>query len=229
MEKFSKLISFGGEMTKIKICGITKPEEAIYLKKNNVDFAGIVMFYDKSKRSISVDRATEIVNEFKRLNEEEKNINSTTIKTVAVMVSPTIEQMKLAEGCGFDFMQIHGELTDEMINISGIPLLKAFNVSDMEKYDHYCSFDKIKGFVFDAGEPGSGKVFDWDMLKTLERYEDKLFILAGGLSVTNVKNAINTVNPDGVDVSSAVEICKEKPDKDVAKIDEFVMCVREAN
>lgn len=203
---------------KIKICGITKPEETQYLIKNNVDFAGVVMFYEKSKRTVLADQAKAIVDAFKS--------GDSNIKVVAVVVSPTKEQLDIIAGIGFDYVQIHGNLDKELIDACKLPIMKAFNVSDMDKFDFYCSFDKIKGFVFDAGEPGSGKTFDWDMLKELNRPDDKLFILAGGLSTENVVNAIFSVNPDGVDVSSAVEKCKELPDKDPAKIDEFVKAVR---
>lgn len=212
---------FIGSVMKIKICGITKPEEVTYLTKNGVDFAGVVMFYDKSKRSVTPQIATEIVRSFKSSEEKDNNI-----KVVAVMVSPSIDEIKTANECGFDYVQIHGDLSEEMINESPLPILKAFNVSDIDKYDFFCSFEKIKGFVFDAGEPGSGKTFDWEMLKSLKRRDDKLFILAGGLTKDNVARAISDVNPDGVDVSSAVEICKELPDKDCKKIDEFVLAVR---
>lgn len=201
----------------IKICGITRPEEAEYLIRNHVDFAGVVMYYEKSKRSVDRETACEIVKAFKGSN----------IKTVAVVVSPSKEQLSVIAECGFDYVQIHGELSEELIRFVPIPILKAFNVSDMEKYDFYLSFDEIKGFVFDAGEPGSGKTFDWDMLKTLKRDLNKLYILAGGLSADNVAKAINDVNPDGVDVSSAVEICKELPGKDPEKIDAFVRAVNQ--
>lgn len=204
---------------KIKICGITKPEEALYLTENSVDFAGVVMFYDKSKRSVSVERAEQIVKAFKAHTGHK-------IKTVAVMVSPNTEEITAACSCGFDYVQIHGELSDEIIEASSLPILKAFNVNDLDKYDVYCQYDEIKGFVFDAGEPGSGKTFDWEMMRSLKRVDNKLYILAGGLTADNVAEAIAYVKPDGVDVSSSVEKCKELPDKDPDKISEFVNSVR---
>ncbi len=178
---------------KIKICGLTSTKEAEYLNKNNVDFAGMVMFFPKSKRNINENKATEIIN---ALDEN--------IKKVAVTVSPTLEQVKIIEKLGFDYIQIHGKLENSIIENTDIPILKAFNVKDIDEYGNLKNIDKIKGFVFDAQEPGSGKTFDWNTLKALPK-SDKVMILAGGLNPENVTNAIKVLNPDCVDVSSGVE------------------------
>ena len=203
----------------VKICGLTTKDEVDYLKENKVDFCGMVLFFEKSKRNISVEKAKEIID---RLRLEEP---SSTIKAVAVTVSPNAEQVKEIEKAGFDYIQIHGVIDDDLIRNCSIPVLKAFNVDDLEKYEHYLSIDNIKGFVFDAGEPGSGKTFDWNMLSSLSRDSNRLYILAGGLTADNVKRAIDTVNPDGVDVSSGVEY-SDKPGKDSAKITEFCNAVK---
>ena len=96
-------------------------------------------------------------------------------------------------------------------------------LDSLDDYDYYLSFPNIVGFVFDAGEPGSGKTFDWDMLKDIK--DDKLHILAGGLNPENVAKAIMAVKPDGVDVSSGVEFA-DKLGKDPEKVDDFVNAVR---
>ncbi|MDO4188135.1 MAG: phosphoribosylanthranilate isomerase [Lachnospiraceae bacterium] len=206
----------------IKICGLTDKKEVQYLKENKVDFAGMVLFYEKSKRNISINQAKEILGEL-----------APDIKSVAVTVSPSMEQVKEIEAAGFDYIQIHGSVDDDIISGCSILVFKAFNVEDTDKYEHYLTFDNIKGFVFDAGKPGSGKTFDWNMLKKLDRKEDKLYILAGGLNESNVKEAIEFVKPDGVDVSSGVELedvvlddGRVKTGKDPAKIEKFVSKVR---
>lgn len=178
---------------KIKICGLTSTKEAEYLNENNVDFAGMVMFFPKSKRNINEEKSTEIIN---ALDEN--------IKKVAVTVSPTLEQVKIIENLGFDYIQIHSKLENNIIENTNIPILKAFNVKDIDEYENFKNIDKIKGFVFDAQEPGSGKTFDWNTLKTFPK-SDKLMILAGGLNPDNVANAIKVLHPDCVDVSSGVE------------------------
>ena len=197
-----------------KICGLTDVKEASYLKENKVDLAGIVLFYEKSKRNTSVGKAKEIINAL-----------HPTIKAVAVVVAPTKEQVQEIESAGFDYIQIHGAVEDDIYRECNIPVLKAFNVDDMDMYEHYLSFSNIKGFVFDAGEPGSGKTFDWNSLEKLQRREGKLYILAGGLSSLNVAKAIEVVKPDGVDVSSGVEFI-DKPGKDPEKIKAFIDAAR---
>ena len=197
-----------------KICGLTDIKEAQYLKDNNVDFAGIVLFYEKSKRNTSIEKAKEII----------KNSHP-SVKVVAVTVCPSEAQINEISEAGFDYIQIHGAIDEDIITRCPLPVLKAFNVSDIPEYDKYLKNNNIVGFVFDAGEPGSGKTFDWDMLKELKRDENKLYILAGGLNASNVKMAIERVNPDGVDVSSSVEY-DDRLGKDPEKIKQFIENVR---
>lgn len=178
--------------TKIKICGLTSPAEARFLNENHVDFAGMVLFFPKSKRNISIEQAKEIMAAL-----------DTSIKRVAVVVSPSIEQIRQIEAAGFDYVQIHGEIPEAEAAIA-IPILKAFNVSDMNSYEKYHNDSRIAGYVFDAIEPGSGKTFDWRLVDNIPR-DEKLLLLAGGLNPDNVRMAIEAVHPDGVDVSSGVE------------------------
>lgn len=198
--------------TKIKICGITKKEEVSMLLENNVEFAGIVMFYEKSRRNNTVGNALKILKELKK----------TDIKTVAVVVSPTMEQANTIQDMKFDYIQIHGELRKEVLEALNIPVLRAFNITNMDEYEEYNNCNKIAGYVFDSAKAGSGKTFDWSLLNNISRNE-KMFILAGGLNKENVRNAIETVNPNVVDVSSCVE---GKDGKDAQKIKEFVREVR---
>ena len=94
------------------------------------------MFFPKSKRNIDENKATEIIN---ALDE--------SIKKVAVTVSPTLEQVKIIENLGFDYIQIHGKLENSIIENTNIPILKAFNVNDIDEYENFKNIDKIKGFV----------------------------------------------------------------------------------
>lgn len=194
---------------KIKICGLTSPTEAEYLNRNYVDFAGMVLFFSKSKRNINLEQAKLIM--------EALDYN---IKTVAVVVAPTIEQVMEIQETGFDYVQIHSDIPEDLFEKINIPVLKAFNVSDLEQFDEYHKQDGIAGYVLDAAGFGSGKTFDWSLVKDIPR-DDKLFLLAGGLNADNVAEAIKYVQPDGVDVSSGVENDNGKG-KDGEKVDKFV-------
>lgn len=202
--------------TKVKICGLTSPAEARYLNENHVDFAGMVLFFPKSKRNISIEQAMEIMAAL-----------DASIKRVAVVVSPSIEQVRQIEAAGFDYVQIHGEIPEtetEAEAAIAIPILKAFNVSDMGSYEKYHNDSRIAGYVFDAIEPGSGKTFDWKLVDKIPR-DEKLLLLAGGLNPDNVRMAIEAVHPDGVDVSSGVEN-DDKAGKNPEKIHDFVAAVK---
>lgn len=202
--------------TKVKICGLTSPAEARYLNENHVDFAGMVLFFPKSKRNISIEQAKDIMAAL-----------DASIKRVAVVVSPSIEQVRQIEAAGFNYIQIHGEIPEtetEAEAAIAIPILKAFNVSDMGSYEKYHNDSRIAGYVFDAIEPGSGKTFDWKLVDNIPR-DEKLLLLAGGLNPDNVRMAIEAVHPDGVDVSSGVEN-DDKAGKNPEKIHDFVAAVK---
>lgn len=205
--------------TKVKICGLTSPAEARYLNENHVDFAGMVLFFPKSKRNISIEQAMEIMAAL-----------DASIKRVAVVVSPSIEQVRQIEAAGFDYVQIHGEIPEtetEAEAAIAIPILKAFNVSDMGSYEKYHNDSRIAGYVFDAIEPGSGKTFDWKLVDNIPR-DEKLLLLAGGLNPDNVRMAIEAVHPDGVDVSSGVEN-DDKAGKNPERIRAFAIAVESHN
>ncbi|MBR1771278.1 MAG: phosphoribosylanthranilate isomerase [Lachnospiraceae bacterium] len=210
----------------IKICGLTRVEEAAYVNRNQVDFAGVVLFFPKSKRNLTIEAAKPIMTAL-----------DPRIKTVAVTVQPTVEQVRQIREAGFDYVQIHGILEEGVLEQiqAMMPVLKAFNLTDMDRLATYERFAGIVGYVFDAAEPGSGKTFDWNLLRELPRGK-KLFLLAGGLHAGNVAEAIRVVQPDGVDVSSGVEYIArpEEPDgdwpartgKDPDRVDAFVRNVR---
>lgn len=200
-------LDFDKKRVMIKICGITKEEEAEYLKKNHVDFAGIVVFYEKSRRCVDIEKARKLISALGN------------IKSVAVTVAPTLDEIRKIESAGFDYVQVHKELDEEIINECSIPIFKAFNINDLDGYSRYQVFDRIAGYVFDACVPGSGQTFDWNLLTSIPR-DGKLFFLAGGLNPENVRAAIETVHPDVVDVSTGVEY-EKKGGKDPKRVDRF--------
>ena len=193
----------------VKVCGLTDTVEADYLNKNKVDFAGFVLFFPKSKRNISIEKAEQIMAE---LDEN--------IKKVAVIVSPDESEIQQINGSGFDYVQIHGEIKDRLLEQISKPVFKAFNIKDIKNIHKYQNNAKIVGYVFDAAAPGSGKVFDWNILNGIKR-DAKTFILAGGLNDSNVRESVKLVNPDVVDVSSGVEY-DSGSGKDPEKIKQFI-------
>lgn len=185
---------------KIKICGLTSVEEAAWVVEERVDYAGIVLFYPKSHRNMTITEAKELLSVIKK----GRALPGNPILTVAVTVSPTSEQIDEIQGAGFDRIQVHGGLSKESFDAIRIPIIRAFNGFDKEAYEKFHHCEKVEAYLFDAGKPGSGQTFDWSVLRQLPRDEKPIF-LAGGLNVHNITQAIREVAPDVVDVSSGVE------------------------
>ena len=207
---------------KIKICGITTMKEADWLNAAGVDYAGFV-FYEKSRRNISMMDAVMIKKSF-----------YPSVKTVAVTVNPTVDQLREIEIAGFDILQVHKTLSLEVLRECKLPIWRAFNIADFSDAAEQSEREQledqlIEAYVLDGVKFGSGKTFDWnsgsvEQIRTL--FGDKKLVLAGGLTPANVTEGIALFAPDIVDVSSGVE--KDYGSgKDEEKIKQFVRKVRE--
>lgn len=197
--------------TLIKICGLTTEQDVVYANTFLPDFAGFVLFCPKSRRNLDLPAAAALRRKL-----------SPRIKSVAVVVSPSVQQVREIESQGFDYIQIHGSLPEEVYEAIHLPVLRAVQADDIETFAAkegagafagtfaaMRDLSRIAGYVFDAREPGSGKCFDWSLLDGLER-DGKLLFLAGGIHEGNVQEAIRRVRPDGIDVSSAVEVAGQQ-------------------
>ncbi len=203
---------------KIKICGITKEEEVSILNDAKVDYAGFV-FYEKSKRNISLERAVIL---------KDKLLPS--IKSVAVTVSPDAEEIKKLSAAGFDVIQMHGDITKKSAEAATCSVWAAVNAGSIDEAEEKIKAversladagKKIEAYVFDAPSFGSGKSSNWSGARRPDT--DKMFILAGGLGDKNVAEGIRVFFPDVVDASSSVEGINGK-EKD--KVFDFVNEVR---
>lgn len=140
---------------------------------------------------------------------------------------------------GFDYIQIHKDMPDDILEKITIPVIRAVNMPDEingaetesnfnDEIEKLIKNDKIYGILFDAGVPGSGKTFRWHRINDIKekiKYSGKKFFLAGGLNPDNVKEAVLQVNPDVVDVSSGVE--KDTgAGKDREKTEKFIKNIR---
>lgn len=110
-------------------------------------------FFEKSKRSISLETAKAIL-----------RAADPRIQKVAVVVSPSLAQAEEIEKAGFDYMQVHGVLGAEVLSVTRLPIIRAYNGKAEEEED-----PRICAHLFDAAEPGSGKAFDWKRLAEKKR------------------------------------------------------------
>ena len=198
---------------KIKICGITLEDDAHVVEAEGADYIGFI-FYPKSARYLSIDQAAELRQSLK-----------TNIKTVGVFVNEAPETIQtIAEKVALDCIQFHGEESVSSMNaFSAYDCLKALSIkseSDLEKADEYGNFQ----LLVDTPSPeygGSGQTCDWSLASKLAKKHP--IFLAGGINLSNCIEAIETVAPYGLDLSSGVEISKGI--KDHQKIIDFMAAV----
>ena len=196
-------------MTKVKICGLKNPTDIKCINTLSPDFAGFVMFFEKSHRNISPEKAQKLLSAL-----------DPKIKSVAVTVSPTKEQLEQIHTLGFDYVQIHGKISEKLLSECNPPVIRAINVSGTDSLTDLDNYKNVKGILFDSAVPGSGQGFDWTLLKKLPK-TDKMLFLAGGLTADNVAAAICQVHPYAVDVSSGVEL-SDKSGKDFELVRTFI-------
>jgi len=185
--------------TRVKICGITRLEDAVAADRLGVDALGFV-FVPASRRFISPSAAVDIVRQL-----------APFVTVVGLFLdadrSTVEEALALLPGM---VPQFHGQESGDYCDSFNRPYIKALGVgSRMPDSEEIASFRRASGFLFDSNEPGAlggtGHAFDWTRLE--DKFERPL-ILAGGLNVSNVREAIRQVAPYAVDVSSGVEIAK---------------------
>jgi phosphoribosylanthranilate isomerase len=177
-------------MTAVKICGLTRHEDAEAACTFGADFVGFVL-WKGSPRATTIDRVREIV---PRLT------GSAT--PVGVFVDPETDELKAAQDAGVRMAQIHGTPPSVLDGVS-IPIVRAVHLSQAG-IEPDIRDDLI---LLDAHDPtlhgGTGKTIDWQRAATVAR--TRRVILAGGLTPANVQRAIAVVRPYAVDVASGVE------------------------
>ncbi|MEY3788653.1 MAG: hypothetical protein RLZ75_2860, partial [Pseudomonadota bacterium] len=202
--------------TRVKICGFTRIEDAVYAAQNGVDAIGLV-FYPPSPRHIEIEQAIKIVNALPAF---------TTV--VALFVDEQEAQIrKVLAQVPIDCIQFHGDEPAKTCRIYGKRYIKAVSMKDNIDIDALVhEYYDAAGLLLDAYHPdakgGTGNQFDWELIP---KHCSLPMILAGGLDETNAKQAIQTVRPYALDVSSGVEV--NKGIKDSLKIAAFIKQVNE--
>jgi len=202
--------------TRVKICGITRPGDALAAAPAGADAIGLV-FYPPSPRYLSLERAREI-----------RDVLPPFVQTVALFVNADGAQVSQVIGRVHPAMlQFHGDEAPDFCAQFGLPFVKACRMKEgVSALEYLRPFSRAAAWLFDSHVPeygGVGESFDWSLVPAT----DKPVILSGGLSRDKVAEAIRRVRPWGVDVSSGVESAKGI--KDAAKIAAFIAEVRNAD
>ena len=180
---------------KLKICGIRDIDILKYTCDMGVDFAGFIMV-DDSPRKISNDFISSL-----------KNFDFQNTLPVFVFVNPSIDEVKkITTIIQNPILQFHGDETEDFCKQFNLPFWKTIRVQNSQSLKLLKDYASADAFLFetyvDDSYGGTGKVFDWNLLKNTSL--DKKYVLAGGISSKNIKEAIS-LNPWCIDVNSGVE------------------------
>jgi len=204
--------------TRIKICGITRVEDAHAAVQSGADTLGFI-FWDRSPRYITPKKARAVVRSA-----------GPFVATVGVFVNPSRDEVRRAmDESGISMLQFHGDEPAEFCTAFDRPYIKAFKPSGgVDLIKCMAAYGDAAGWLLDAYDEkrvgGTGETFDWNLIpQNLTRP----LVLSGGLNADNIAAAIRRVHPYAVDVSSGVEVSKGI--KDAARIAAFVQGVRNAD
>ena len=205
-------------MVKIKICGITNAEDAKVAVAAGADALGFVM-YRKSPRCVEPAVVRVIVAGLPPF-----------VLPVGVFVNEEPDRVRaLMDDCGLALAQLHGDETAPYCQDLGRPIMKALRLKDRGTFLALAEFQgraNVRGFLIDAfsnqAYGGTGQTVDWTLAQEAARSTP--IVLAGGLTPTNVVEAISHVRPYGIDVSSGVELSPGKKDHD--KVKAFIQAAR---
>ena len=201
--------------TRVKICGITRPDDARVAATAGVDAIGLV-FYPPSPRAVNVEQAQEVI-----------DVLPPFLTTVALFVDPSdAEVERVLDRLPIDMLQFHGDESATFCDRFGRCYLKAVRMRDgVDLIAIADAYAGAAGLLLDSyrhGVPGgTGHVFDW---MRVPGDLEKPIIVAGGLTADNVGQAITHLRPYAVDVSSGVEA--RKGIKDAARIAAFMQQVQ---
>lgn len=202
-------------MTKLKICGLTCEEDIAAVNEVKPDFAGFIIEVPSSRRNLSAEQVKVLV---KGLDKE--------ILPVGVFVDarPELPISLLRDGILWA-AQLHGNEDEEYIekiqNMTGKPVIKAFSIKTPEDVQRALR-SPADYILLDQGTGGTGEPFDWSLVPPVRRP----FFLAGGIGFENLREAISTLHPWAVDLSSSLETNGKK---DPVKIRQIVRMLKQIN
>ena len=206
-----------------KICGIKNEDTLICCEDNSVDFFGMI-FYSKSPRNISIEDASNLQKKSEHLN----------INGVGVFVNKNINETEdIIKKVRLKYVQLHGSEDEEYIKTLkkiGVKVIKSISISNINDLRNISNYNSSDYFLFDYKPMknelpgGNAKSFDWNILKNLKT--SKPWFLSGGISIKNIQEILNDINPFGVDLSSGVE--KELGIKDNHIINNFIHKLKNA-
>jgi phosphoribosylanthranilate isomerase len=205
---------------KVKICGVTRPDDAAHIAAAGADFLGL-NFWPRSKRYLSPSRASLVAAAARPAR---------SVQIVGVFVNAALDEIvSLARDIPLDVVQLHGDESPDTVAAvaaaTHLPVWKAVAATapELARLDAW----PVDALLLDApssGYGGSGASFDWSLARTARDRTTRKLVLAGGLNADNIAAAIAAVEPWAVDVASGVEAAPGI--KDALKVTAFLCAVR---
>ena len=200
-------------MTQIKICGLTNHEDVKKCLDLGVDYLGFV--FADSPRAADPHTVTQI-----------RSMVGNAAKMVGVFTEESDRVLEIADTCGLDYIQLHGEQSEDFaMQIGAQRVIRAMKIKDASSLDNVSSHTNAAFYLLDTystkAQGGTGQSWNWRLLS--DAIIDKPIFLAGGLNPDNVSDAISIIKPYAVDVSSGVELIPGK--KDHFKLERLVQNV----
>jgi phosphoribosylanthranilate isomerase len=201
-------------MVKVKICGLANLDDALHAAACGADALGFV-FYPKSPRHVTAELAREII-----------AVLPPFVAAVGLFVNEEPDRIRAIAGfCGLDVLQLHGDETPDDCRLPPWRTVKALRIRDSASLAGLDGWP-TSALLLDAWRPdsygGTGHTFDWSL--AARAATGRRVILAGGLTPENVTEAVRTVRPYAVDVSSGVEASPGR--KDPAKVAAFIRAAK---
>lgn len=206
---------------RIKICGITTPQDARLVLDTGADAIGL-NFYEKSRRFVQIEEAVQIVD----------SLENSKLKVVGVFVNAPLSRIEeCVAATRLSTVQLHGdepvEFAKQVMARTGVPVIRAFRAKtgDEKRIEDFVSgTDGLAGVLIDAAVAGqfggTGEVADWDFVADMVQRLELPVIVAGGLRAGNVSDAISATSAFGVDTASGVESSPGR--KDPSMVQDFV-------
>ena len=202
--------------TRIKICGVKDSDTAVQCARCGADAIGFV-FAKMSPRTIQPDAAASIMMDL-----------PPWVSTVGLMVNPSLDTYeRTLEACPTTYTQLHGNEGEAFVGETLGYIIKAIKFDPATiagELERWAGVPEVDAILVDGSSGGQGVALDWDALAPHVAACEKPIVLAGGLTPENVGEAIRTVRPFGVDVSSGVE--SDPGEKDPGLIRAFCEAVR---
>lgn len=193
-------------MTKIMISGIRSSEQAMWVLNEKPAYVGLVLFSEEDKDYVKMEQAYGILRVLQAAGKEKAP------GTVAVTQNPSTEQIGMIQKFGFDYVQVQGKMEKSVYDIIQLPIIRVVDREHMNALDSYLENEDVVSILFDISGWTKEKQIDWMALGTYVtqiKKSGKECILTGDMEAFGLKEAVENLRPDALDINVGADVEKE--------------------